>query len=120
MRQELCLWVKPLTVFHCTPPDPNGRTAGKETLSTVRRVSTSFGNVFKLQKNCIVFLLFGILSVSHKDEPLDAFTETRIPPRFRLAHREAVQWRRTQIQGSDTSDDNDEIDDIEWGPATEL
>ncbi|XP_048860364.1 tight junction protein ZO-3 isoform X1 [Brienomyrus brachyistius] len=42
------------------------------------------------------------------------------PPFVVLAHREAVQWRRTQIQGSDTSDDNDEIDDIEWGPATEL
>ncbi|KAL4658904.1 tight junction protein ZO-3-like [Arapaima gigas] len=37
-----------------------------------------------------------------------------------LAHHQAVQWRRTQIRGSDSSDDNDESDDMEWGPATEL
>lgn len=50
---------------------------------------------------------------------------------FRLAHHEAMQMRRTQIRGSDSdSDENardddefgvdDETDDIEWGPATEL
>lgn len=40
----------------------------------------------------------------------------------RLAHHhQAVQFRRTQIRGSDSSeDDEDEDDDIEWGPATEL
>lgn len=40
----------------------------------------------------------------------------------RLAHHhQAVQFRRTQIRGSDSSDDDeDEADDIEWGPATEL
>ncbi|KAM6962441.1 tight junction protein ZO-3 [Aplochiton taeniatus] len=37
-----------------------------------------------------------------------------------LAHHQALQFRRTQIQGSDSSDDNDETEDIEWGPATEL
>ncbi|KAJ7993104.1 hypothetical protein DPEC_G00268960 [Dallia pectoralis] len=37
-----------------------------------------------------------------------------------LAHHQAVQTRRSQIQGSDSSDDNDETEDIEWGPATEL
>ncbi|XP_067252210.1 tight junction protein ZO-3 isoform X1 [Chanodichthys erythropterus] len=49
-----------------------------------------------------------------------------------LAHHEAMQMRRTQIRGSDSdSDENDrddgdfgidddEADDIEWGPATEL
>uniref|UniRef100_A0A8D3BQU3 Tight junction protein 3 n=1 Tax=Scophthalmus maximus TaxID=52904 RepID=A0A8D3BQU3_SCOMX len=36
-------------------------------------------------------------------------------------HHQAVQFRRTQIQGSDSSEDGeDEADDIEWGPATEL
>lgn len=48
-----------------------------------------------------------------------------------MAHHEAMQIRRTQIRGSDSdSDENardddefgidDETDDIEWGPATEL
>uniref|UniRef100_A0A665T7E1 Tight junction protein 3 n=1 Tax=Echeneis naucrates TaxID=173247 RepID=A0A665T7E1_ECHNA len=44
-------------------------------------------------------------------------------PFNRLAHHhQAVQFRRTQIRGSDSSDedDEDEEDDIEWGPATEL
>uniref|UniRef100_A0A673XTR2 Tight junction protein 3 n=1 Tax=Salmo trutta TaxID=8032 RepID=A0A673XTR2_SALTR len=36
-----------------------------------------------------------------------------------LAHHQAVQTRRTCIRGSDSSD-NEETDDIEWGPATEL
>lgn len=36
-------------------------------------------------------------------------------------HHEAVQFRRTQIRGSNSSEDEeDEDDDIEWGPATEL
>ncbi|XP_038151235.1 tight junction protein ZO-3 isoform X2 [Cyprinodon tularosa] len=40
-------------------------------------------------------------------------------------HHQAVQYRRTQIQGSDSSDDDefdddDVVDDVEWGPATEL
>lgn len=45
---------------------------------------------------------------------------------LRLAHHhQAVQYRRTQIQGSDSSDEDEfdedeEADDIEWGPATEL
>ncbi|CAL8254211.1 unnamed protein product [Merluccius merluccius] len=37
-----------------------------------------------------------------------------------LAHHQAVQYRRTQIRGSDSSDEEEESDDIEWGPATEL
>uniref|UniRef100_A0A4W5N8Q5 Tight junction protein 3 n=2 Tax=Hucho hucho TaxID=62062 RepID=A0A4W5N8Q5_9TELE len=36
-----------------------------------------------------------------------------------LAYHQAVQTRRTRIRGSDRSD-NEETDDIEWGPATEL
>uniref|UniRef100_A0A3P9BWK4 Tight junction protein 3 n=1 Tax=Maylandia zebra TaxID=106582 RepID=A0A3P9BWK4_9CICH len=41
---------------------------------------------------------------------------------YRLAHHhQAVQFRRTQIQGSDSSEDEfDDADDMEWGPATEL
>ncbi|KAM7410222.1 hypothetical protein PAMA_001596 [Pampus argenteus] len=40
-----------------------------------------------------------------------------------LVHpHEALQFRRTQIRGGSNSseDDDDETDDIEWGPATEL
>ncbi|XP_030640070.1 tight junction protein ZO-3 [Chanos chanos] len=51
--------------------------------------------------------------------------EKRHSPLIVMAHHEAVQWRRTQIRGSDSSEDEDEEeeeedDDIEWGPATEL
>ncbi|XP_034566881.1 tight junction protein ZO-3 isoform X2 [Notolabrus celidotus] len=36
-------------------------------------------------------------------------------------HHQAVQFRRTQIRGSDSSDDEEnEAEDFEWGPATEL
>ncbi|XP_041861654.1 LOW QUALITY PROTEIN: tight junction protein ZO-3 [Melanotaenia boesemani] len=37
-----------------------------------------------------------------------------------LAHHEAVQFRRTRIQGSDSSEQEEEDEDMEWGPATEL
>ncbi|KAF3835001.1 hypothetical protein F7725_027559 [Dissostichus mawsoni] len=37
-------------------------------------------------------------------------------------HHQAVQFRRTQIRGSDSSEEEEEeeVEDIEWGPATEL
>ncbi|XP_076134886.1 tight junction protein ZO-3 [Alosa pseudoharengus] len=53
-------------------------------------------------------------------------TEERRSPQFLvLAHHEAVQNRRTQINGSDSSEDENDIEDVivddeEWGPATEL
>ncbi|XP_056460577.1 tight junction protein ZO-3 isoform X2 [Gadus chalcogrammus] len=37
-----------------------------------------------------------------------------------LAHHQALQYRRTQIRGSDSSNEEEEADDVEWGPATEL
>ncbi|XP_029684465.1 tight junction protein ZO-3 isoform X2 [Takifugu rubripes] len=48
--------------------------------------------------------------------------ERKAPQFIVLAHhQEAIQFRRTQIRGSDSSDDDEEeADDIEWGPATEL
>ncbi|XP_075895738.1 tight junction protein ZO-3 isoform X3 [Nelusetta ayraudi] len=54
-----------------------------------------------------------------------AETPERKTPQFIVVahHHQAVQFRRTQIRGSDSSDDdddNDETDDVEWGPATEL
>uniref|UniRef100_A0A8C7F4Q2 Tight junction protein 3 n=1 Tax=Oncorhynchus kisutch TaxID=8019 RepID=A0A8C7F4Q2_ONCKI len=54
---------------------------------------------------------------THMAEP----QERKASPSFIvLAHHQAVQTRRTQIRGSDSSDDNDETEDFEWGPATEL
>ncbi|XP_026160487.1 tight junction protein ZO-3 isoform X2 [Mastacembelus armatus] len=48
--------------------------------------------------------------------------EKKAPQYIVLAHHhQAVQFRRTQIQGSDSSEEEeDETDDFEWGPATEL
>uniref|UniRef100_A0A674DNU2 Tight junction protein 3 n=1 Tax=Salmo trutta TaxID=8032 RepID=A0A674DNU2_SALTR len=54
---------------------------------------------------------------AHMAEP----QERKASPSFIvLAHHQAVQTRRTQIRGSDSSDDNNETEDFEWGPATEL
>ncbi|XP_041648232.1 tight junction protein ZO-3 isoform X2 [Cheilinus undulatus] len=52
-----------------------------------------------------------------------AQAEERKGPNFIVLahHHQAVQFRRTQIRGSDSSDDDeDEVEDFEWGPATEL
>lgn len=49
--------------------------------------------------------------------------EERKGPHFIVLahHHEAVQFRRARIQGSDSSEEeDDETEDIEWGPATEL
>ncbi|KAG8003557.1 Tight junction protein ZO-3, partial [Nibea albiflora] len=55
-------------------------------------------------------------------EPQPQAVEKKAPHFIVLAHHhQAVQFRRTQIRGSDSSDDDvDETEDIEWGPATEL
>ncbi|CAB1460172.1 unnamed protein product [Pleuronectes platessa] len=55
-------------------------------------------------------------------EPQAQAVEKKAPQFIVLAHHhQAVQFRRTQIRGSDSSEDEDEEkDDIEWGPATEL
>uniref|UniRef100_A0A8C7F261 Tight junction protein 3 n=1 Tax=Oncorhynchus kisutch TaxID=8019 RepID=A0A8C7F261_ONCKI len=61
--------------------------------------------------------------VSVPEPPLTRMAESqerKASPLFIvLAHHQAVQTRRTRIRGSDSSD-NEETDDIEWGPATEL
>ncbi|XP_005734036.1 tight junction protein ZO-3 isoform X1 [Pundamilia nyererei] len=57
---------------------------------------------------------------SGEEEPRD---EQKKAPQFIVLahHHQAVQFRRTQIQGSDSSEDEfDDADDMEWGPATEL
>ncbi|XP_031724213.1 tight junction protein ZO-3 isoform X2 [Anarrhichthys ocellatus] len=48
--------------------------------------------------------------------------EERKGPQFIVLahHHQAVQFRRTQIRGSDSSEEEEEVDDVEWGPATEL
>ncbi|KAM6921520.1 tight junction protein ZO-3 [Xenentodon cancila] len=53
-------------------------------------------------------------------EPQAQAEVKRGPPLIVIAHHEAVQYRRTQIRGSDSSEDEDEAEDMEWGPATEL
>ncbi|XP_044056690.1 tight junction protein ZO-3 isoform X3 [Siniperca chuatsi] len=55
-------------------------------------------------------------------EPQAQAEEKKGPQFIVLAHHhQAVQFRRTQIQGSDSSEDaEDEEEDFEWGPATEL
>ncbi|XP_008405474.1 tight junction protein ZO-3 isoform X2 [Poecilia reticulata] len=62
-------------------------------------------------------------------EPQTQPEEKKGPSYIVLAHHhQAVQYRRTQIRGSDSSDEDEdefdeedeEADDIEWGPATEL
>nr|XP_046247232.1 tight junction protein ZO-3 isoform X2 [Scatophagus argus] len=59
---------------------------------------------------------------SEDAQPQEQAEEKKGPQFIVLAHHhQAVQFRRTQIRGSDSSDDDeDETDDIEWGPATEL
>ncbi|XP_072245894.1 tight junction protein ZO-3 isoform X1 [Leuresthes tenuis] len=66
------------------------------------------------------------LQQSRTAEP-QAQTETTKGPQFIvLAHHQALQFRRTQIRGSDSSEEEEEeeeeeeTEDIEWGPATEL
>ncbi|XP_073331813.1 tight junction protein ZO-3 isoform X3 [Pagrus major] len=57
------------------------------------------------------------------DAQPEARAEVKKGPQFIVLahHHQAVQFRRTQIRGSDSSDDDeDEAEDIEWGPATEL
>ncbi|XP_031430614.1 tight junction protein ZO-3 isoform X2 [Clupea harengus] len=46
--------------------------------------------------------------------------ERQSPQFLVLAHHEALHSRRTQINGSDSSEDQDDFDDNEWGSATEL
>ncbi|XP_059196854.1 tight junction protein ZO-3 isoform X2 [Centropristis striata] len=62
------------------------------------------------------------LQQARSAEP-QAHPEEKKGPQFIVLahHHQAVQFRRTQIRGSDSSDDDEEeVDDIEWGPATEL
>lgn len=62
------------------------------------------------------------LQQARSAEPREPAEEKKSPQFIVLAHHhQAVQFRRTQIRGSDSSEeDEDETDDIEWGPATEL
>uniref|UniRef100_A0A8C9Z0W0 Tight junction protein 3 n=1 Tax=Sander lucioperca TaxID=283035 RepID=A0A8C9Z0W0_SANLU len=62
------------------------------------------------------------LQQTRSAEPQAQAEEKKGPQFIVLAHHhQAVQFRRTQIRGSDSSDDDEgEADDFEWGPATEL
>ncbi|XP_017262732.1 tight junction protein ZO-3 isoform X2 [Kryptolebias marmoratus] len=64
------------------------------------------------------------LEQTRMEEPKAEAEKKKGPAFIVLAHHhQAVQFRRTQIRGSDSSEDEegvDEEDDFEWGPATEL
>ncbi|XP_028259231.1 tight junction protein ZO-3 isoform X2 [Parambassis ranga] len=69
------------------------------------------------------------LEQARSAEPSTKPEEKKGPHFIVLAHHhQAVQFRRTQIRGSDSSEEEeedeeeeqDETEDIEWGPATEL
>lgn len=67
------------------------------------------------------------LEQARQAEPQAQPEERKTPTFIVLAHHhQAVQFRRTQIRGSDSSEEedvdnfDDETEDIEWGPATEL
>ncbi|XP_072293939.1 tight junction protein ZO-3 isoform X2 [Eucyclogobius newberryi] len=69
------------------------------------------------------------LDQARQAEPQAQPEEEKKNPTFIVLthHHEAVQFRRTQIRGSDSSNededvdnDEDETEDFEWGPATEL
>uniref|UniRef100_UPI0037E8BC35 tight junction protein ZO-3 isoform X2 n=1 Tax=Semicossyphus pulcher TaxID=241346 RepID=UPI0037E8BC35 len=61
------------------------------------------------------------LQQARSAEPQAQAEEKKGPHFIVLAHHhQAVQFRRTQIRGSDSSDEEDGAEDFEWGPATEL
>ncbi|KAL1023061.1 hypothetical protein UPYG_G00035980 [Umbra pygmaea] len=94
------------------PPDfkaPNPRVSVPEPQVAERRSESPSAVTLSVIENK--------LQQTHMAEP----QEKKASPSFIvLAHHQAVQTRRSQIRGSDSSDDNDETEDIEWGPATEL
>ncbi|XP_056270832.1 tight junction protein ZO-3 isoform X2 [Pseudoliparis swirei] len=61
------------------------------------------------------------LDQARSAEPQEPAEGKKGPKLIVLAHHhQAVQFRRTQIRGSDSSEEEEEAEDFEWGPATEL
>ncbi|XP_029938372.1 tight junction protein ZO-3 isoform X2 [Salarias fasciatus] len=93
------------------PPDPSSRYAVNEPSDSESFHPASLSTIEeKLQQ-------------TQAAEPQAHVEEKKGPQFIVLAHHhQAVQFRRTQIRGSDSSDDeeDEEEDDFEWGPATEL
>ncbi|XP_071343541.1 tight junction protein ZO-3 isoform X2 [Trachinotus anak] len=95
-------------------PDPTvQRSVDEPSYTEVRRESPQHAGLSAIEEK---------LQQARAAEPQAQAEEKKGPQFIVLAHHhQAVQFRRTQIRGSDSSEDEeDEEDDIEWGPATEL
>ncbi|XP_069550951.1 tight junction protein ZO-3 isoform X1 [Brachyistius frenatus] len=95
-------------------PDPSTQYAVNEpTRAEVQRDRSQQANLSATEEK---------LQQARLAEPQAQAQEKKGPQFIVLAHHhQAVQFRRTQIRGSDSSEDEeDETEDIEWGPATEL
>ncbi|XP_044217418.1 tight junction protein ZO-3 isoform X2 [Thunnus albacares] len=96
-------------------PDPSTRYSVNEpTYAEVQRENPQHASLSTIEDK---------LQEARSAEPQAQAEEKKGPQFIVLAHHhQAVQYRRTQIRGgSDSSEDEeDEMDDIEWGPATEL
>ncbi|XP_040896064.1 tight junction protein ZO-3 isoform X2 [Toxotes jaculatrix] len=95
-------------------PDPSTRHSVNEPLyAEVQRESPQHASLSAIEEK---------LQQTRSAEPQAQAEEKKGPQYIVLAHHhQAVQYRRTQIRGSNSSEDEeDEDDDIEWGPATEL
>lgn len=96
-------------------PDPSTRYSVNEpTYAEVQRESPQHASLSAIEDK---------LQQARLAEPQVQAEEKKGPQFIVLAHHhQAVQFRRTQIRGcSDSSEDeDDETEDIEWGPATEL
>ncbi|XP_035862851.1 tight junction protein ZO-3 isoform X3 [Sander lucioperca] len=95
-------------------PDPSTRySVKKPTYAELQPESTQHASLSAIEEK---------LQQTRSAEPQAQAEEKKGPQFIVLAHHhQAVQFRRTQIRGSDSSDDDEgEADDFEWGPATEL
>ncbi|XP_068176084.1 tight junction protein ZO-3 isoform X2 [Antennarius striatus] len=98
-------------------PDPSSRYAGSE-------LSYADGQSERAE-DAGLSAVEERVQLAHSEESLAEAGAKKNPQFIVLAHHhQAVQYRRTQIRGSNSSDDEEdeeeETDDIEWGPATEL
>ncbi|XP_054459238.1 tight junction protein ZO-3 isoform X2 [Anoplopoma fimbria] len=96
-------------------PDPTARYSETEpAYAEVHRESQQHASLSVIEEK-----LQQARSAESQEQP-----EKKKGPQFIVLahHHQAVQFRRTQIRGSDSSEEEEEeeVDDIEWGPATEL
>ncbi|XP_068449098.1 tight junction protein ZO-3 [Clinocottus analis] len=95
-------------------PDPLARYGDSEpTYAEVQRDSPPLASLSLIEEK---------LQQARSAEPQEASSGEKKGPQFIVLahHHQAVQFRRTQIRGSDSSDEDEDAEDFEWGPATEL